>query len=124
MISAYGLDLGVGYYDNKKTGVTNFDAANGKDGGKVIDAALGWASGPYSLTVGYLNGERNITSNQKAKASLYSATADLRLADGLTVYVDGTYADMKDDSITDSVDGTSKSQNKGTVFLLGTRVSF
>ena len=124
VLSAYGLNLGVGYYDNKKTGVLSTDAALGKDGGKVFDAAIGWSYGPCSIAAGYLNGERNITDGKKATANIYSLTADMRIADGLTIYGDLNYADMKDDSITDSVDGTNKSQNKGTVFLLGTRVTF
>jgi hypothetical protein len=132
-VLSYGeFQVGAGYYDNQKTGVLSTDAAAGRDGGKVFDAAVGWSSGPVALSVGYLNGERNIGTNAsngvagggKAKANVYSLTADLRLADGLTIYGDLNYADMKDDAITDSVDGTAKSQNKGTVFLLGTRVNF
>ena len=132
-VLSYGeFQLGGGYYDNQKTGVLVTDAASGRDGGKVWDAAVGWSSGPVALSLGYLNGERNIGTSAgngvagggKAKANLYSVTADVRLADGLTCYADFTYADMKDDAITDSVDGTSQSKSRGGVLLLGTRVNF
>lgn len=129
VLSAYGFDLGVGYYDNKKTGVTKANAALGKDGGKVMNAALGWSMGQFAVAVGYLNGERKTASvagvnKGKAKSDVYSITADMRLADGLTVYGDLNYAKMKDPTITTEADGTSRAENKGTVFLLGTRVNF
>jgi hypothetical protein len=134
LLSAFGFDLGLGFYDNKKTGVTVSDSKTGKNAGKVWNIGLGWSMGQWAVAVGYLNGKRNngtTTGTDRvanvettSKADIYSLTADVRLADGLTVYGDLNYAKMNDGSIQDNANGTARSTNKGTVFLLGTRVNF
>ncbi|MBN9565535.1 MAG: porin [Alphaproteobacteria bacterium] len=131
LFSAYGFDLGLGFYDNKNTGVTIADSNNGRNGGKVWNVGLGWSMDQWALAVGYLNGKRNngkkndfLDVNTQSKADIYSLTADMKLADGLTVYGDLNYAKMTDGSVRDAANGTAKATNKGTVFLLGTRVNF
>ena len=131
LISVFGFNIGAGFYDNQKTGVTIADSNTGRDGGQVWNMGLGWSAGQWALGLGYLNGKRNngkvndvLDANTQSKAEIYSFTADMRLAEGLTVYGDLNYAKMTDGSLKDSTDGKTKSTNKGTVFLLGTRVNF
>jgi hypothetical protein len=135
LISAFGFNLGAGMYDNKNTGVFISESNTGRDGGKVWNVGLGWSAGQWAIGLGYLNGQRNngiqstganrVTGIETtSKAEIYSLTADMRLAEGLTVYGDLNYAKMTDGSIKDSADGKAQSTNKGTVFLLGTRVNF
>jgi hypothetical protein len=118
------------------------DRAKKADAGKAYSAALGYTWGDHKWSVGYFGSTKNIQSGyDKAKANVYSATWDRKLAPGLGVYAEANYVDMKTDKkaaenqnalkkgakelgLSDSDLNDGIRSNKATVFVVGTKLKF
>jgi len=118
------------------------DHAKKADAGKAYSAALGYTWGDHKWSVGYFGSTKNIQSGyDKAKANVYSATWDRKLAPGLGVYAEANYVDMKTDKkaaddqnslkkgakelgLSDSDLNDGIRSNKATVFVVGTKLKF
>jgi len=96
--------IGGEFIDNGKSQVGRQDfstglsrPATGGNAGKVYSVALGYTFGKHKVAVGYLESTRNLQSgfSSKAKAKVYSATWDRKIAPGLGIYAGINHADMK-----------------------------
>lgn len=143
---ALGLEIlykdftwGGEYIDNGKT-LANKDVA-GQNAGEVYSTGLSYAINKQkTVSVGYLHSNRNLgtapnsnKSNPKAKANVYNVGLQHKVAPGLTLYAEGTRflyetdndwvkAHQKNPQLSSDKDGVSDS--RGTVFMVGTKVTF
>lgn len=119
-----------------------FDRAQKSNAGQAYSVALGYTLGVHKWAVGYYGSTKNIQSGyNKAKANVYSATWDRKLAPGLGIYAEANYVDMKTDKkaaddqnslkkgakelgLSDSDLNDGIRSNKATVFVVGTKLKF
>lgn len=122
--------LGASYVDNGKSLVPNVYSQQGADAGKAIAVAAGYNFGSTKVAAGYQNTQAGIQSGtNKAKANVYSLTADHTLAPGLGIYAEADYAKMTTNTtavnrseVTNGKAG--KNSNRGSVFITGVKISF
>jgi len=109
-----GFSLGVGYANNGDAGTAK---GSGKDFGDWYDVAVGYATGPYAVAVGYYHSEKDLGSNTDVESDQIAVTGDYTVADGLAVYAEYDYVDIDEDHSTSN-------DNEANVFMVGTKVSF
>jgi outer membrane protein OmpU len=136
------------YLDSAKQG-SNYNFTNkiptritNADAGQAYSVALGYTYGKHKWAIGYYDSTKNIQAGyNKAKANVYSATWDRKLAPGLGIYAEANYVDMKTDKkaaddqnslkkgakelgLSDSDLNDGIRSNKATVFVVGTKLKF
>ena len=139
-----GWQFGAGYIDNQNSGVVNNPGVRGYNGGQAWSAALGYTFGSNKVAVGYQGSTQKNgpysggSGNYKGKADIYSVTADHTLAPGLGIYAEydylrmrvpnGALAGISSNQVIDNINNNNganqTASNKGSVFILGTKISF
>ena len=116
VVSYAGFSLGASYQDHGDSGISKATEANGGDAGKWYDVGLGYATGPYKVSVAYMHSEAAVATGNDDEIDYYAISAGYAVAPGLDIYAAYNYIDM-------DRDGTA-SDNEANMFLLGTQVSF
>ena len=114
-----GFSVGAGYRDNGESNVLRSDTALGADAGKSFDVAVGYATGPYKVGVGYFNS--SVDGNQAGEefeTDWFAVTADYTVAPGLGVYIEYDYIELDDGLATTAQD------NEAQQIILGTKITF
>ena len=122
------IDFAVGYLQNGTSLLKNADVKNGKNAGSFYDAAISYTLGSLKLALGGMwsvsSLEKNDAGNNfPAKLNAYSLTADYKLFNGLTAYVDVTKFNGETDETLSQSDTKNKS-NDGYVGFIGLNISF
>lgn len=121
------VNFALSYTDYNKTGMIKPDSTNTVKvkGGNAITAGVGVNVDKFTISLTGMMSEKN-----KNKAKLYSLGAEYKMAPGLMPYAEITTFDMKQKRTQDSATGvvtdnvTTNNKNKGTAFILGTKVKF
>lgn len=158
-VVGYGpWEFGLGYVDNRKTHVKK--NLNGANAGKAGNAAVAYTFGANKFALGYYHSQTKfptITANtstgnlgsatinstfadggvaKKLKADIFSVTYNRHVTDGMEVFGDLNFINMKapkqvtgttidPNHPTDpSAVVTTVASNKGTTFMIGSRVNF
>jgi hypothetical protein len=109
------LSLALGYTDTNKTGLKK---VTGLKKGHAYTGGVSVAMDKFTVSLTGMISEKN-----KNKATLYSLGADYKMAPGLMPYAEVTSFDLKQKRA-DDVATTADKKNKGTAFILGTKVKF
>lgn len=123
------VSLALAYTDYDKTGLLKAPSASvGTKKGHAYTAGLSMAMDKFTVSLTGMMSEKN-----KNEAKIYSVGADYKMAPGLMPYAEITNFDMKqkrnqstNGSVTE-LNGTganAQRKNKGTAFILGTKVKF
>jgi hypothetical protein len=104
------------------------------DAGKAWNVGGSYVVGAYQFAAVYHNTNRKTDANGRAGSDIYTATVDFTALEGLKIYAEADYIISKTNSrvIDDQqkyYDSAGKGQkaigrNRGTVFIIGTKVSF
>ncbi|MBT4880759.1 MAG: porin [Alphaproteobacteria bacterium] len=149
LVTYRDFQFGAGYIDNKKSTLVDSLRSLGTDAGKAWSFALGYTYEASKFTVGYQQSKTKVaTGASDAKGKFWSFTADHTLAPGLGVYAEADFirftvpqaATGGDASVNGGTavfaSGASsapvptalgtpgKKSNTGSVFILGTKISF
>ncbi|AIF81189.1 outer membrane protein porin [endosymbiont of Acanthamoeba sp. UWC8] len=114
-----GVNLGGSYGDWGKSTVRKDTSAKGT---KYWTLGAGYEFGPAGVSLTYANTQTGVQENAKRnKLEMLSLGLDYKLAPGLMPYAEVTCFKSKDNTF----DGaTTYASNKGTVFLLGSKLQF
>jgi outer membrane protein OmpU len=124
------LSVALGYTNYDKTGLlkpATTTTSLGAKKGFAYTGGIGLAMDKFTVSLTGMISEKN-----KNKATLYSLGADYKMAPGLMPYAEVTMFDLKQKRAQDATTGaisdispsTDKTKNKGTAFILGTKVKF
>jgi len=117
-----GASLGFGYSNSFKSGLVKNNAANvapGQSDAQGFVVAAGYVTGPYALS-GYYQwaeqeGNQSATTRGKDSLRIFEIAAGYTLAPGLQLWTAVNNYEFKDESV---------NKYNGTLFLLGTTLSF
>jgi len=110
-----GFTVGGSWGDWGDTFGTTADA-------EYFDIGLGYAAGPWSASVTYLNSEKEVDgANNDDEFDNIAVSVDYQLAPGLVPYVEASFFDYDADE-GQSVAGDD--ENSGTVVLVGSELTF
>ncbi|MDR1208320.1 MAG: porin [Holosporales bacterium] len=105
--------------------------ATGRFGSHLADAGRVWnIGGKYSfgcLDIGYARHKlkRRTTNSEFAKGVVHALSVDLTVASGVQVFAELDHIDQESDKSVSAYDGNENPRrNKGTVLLIGSKVSF
>lgn len=116
-VSFQGFSVAGSYTDLGNSGVTKSNKAAGVDAGAWWDVGVAYATGPYAVSVGYMQSKASqATGTQDDKADVFVVGASYSAAPGLDFYTQYEYVDL-------DRTGTA-SDNQVDLFLIGTQVSF
>lgn len=121
---------------HRKTGLSSSKATGFKDDQYYWNIGLSWEQGPIGLGIGYMDSENNLPfdstvtgattptqkDSMKNEFSNVVLSADYALAPGLKPFAEVSFFDMKYKGSTRTTAYDSK--NRGTVFMIGTKVMF
>ncbi|MFY7960459.1 MAG: porin [Elsteraceae bacterium] len=116
-----GASLGVGYTNSFKSGLAknNLGTAPNRDSTEGMVVALGYVTGPWALSGFYqyvtMEGSQAATASGNDTARLFEIAGGYTLAPGLQLWTAVHNYEFKDENVT---------KRNGTLFLLGTSVSF
>ena len=112
-VSFSGFTVGGSYGDWTDSLGTNTDA-------EYYDIGAGYASGPFSVSVTYLNSDvdAGVAGTDDDEFDNLSVGADYQLAPGLVPYIEASFFDF------DSNGTGVANDNDGTVVLVGTELTF
>lgn len=119
------VSFALSYTDYDKTGlVKSANTGLGTKKGHAWTSGLGLSMDKFTVSLTGMMSEKN-----KNKAKLYSLGADYKMAPGLMPYAEITKFDMKQHRTQDTTTGVVTEsnpalKNKGTAFILGTKVKF
>lgn len=119
------VSFALSYTDYDKTGQLKADSAStlGTKKGHAWTSGLGLSMDKFTVSLTGMMSEKN-----KNKAKLYSLGADYKMAPGLMPYAEITKFDMKQHRTQDEAGVVTEAnpalKNKGTAFILGTKVKF
>jgi predicted porin len=125
-----GFTVGASYGDNFDSGCDTADGG-GCEGGVFYELAGGYSTGPFSIGIGYFNGERDRGAGEAGGAGtdeteIFSITGQYSLAPGLAIYSEVNFID--EDGVAFLTAGPNDpgtaTDNDGTVFMLGVSASF
>ena len=113
-----GFSVAGSWQDLGDSGVTKTNKAAGYDAGGWWDIGVGYATGPYKVSVAYMQSEANDagTGTEDDEISYLSVGASYAAAPGLDFYATYQYVDL------DQVGTTS--DNEVNMFMVGTQISF
>jgi len=118
-VSYAGASLGVGYTNSGRSGQAknNIGTAPFRDDTEGLVVALGYTTGPWALSAYYqyvtLEGNQTVSGNDTMR--LFEIAGGYTLAPGMQLWTAVHSYEFKDENIT---------KRNGTIFLLGTSVSF
>lgn len=115
-LSYAGFSVAGSYNDLGDSGLTAAQEAGGGDTGSWWDVGVAYGTGPYKVSLIYMESEANDGTNGDEKTDYLSFGAGYTVAPGLDVYASYQYVDM------DSDDATR--QNEANMIMVGTHVSF
>jgi hypothetical protein len=129
VISTNGFSFALSYHNDGKS----LTRKTGTDGNALpkfksdwYTVGLGYEDGKMSTSLTYLTGSKKwdatnteLATNVKVKSQIVSLGVDYEVAPGLKPFAEVTMATYKPES-----EGTYKSKNKSTVFMLGTKLKF
>ena len=116
-----GASLGVGYTNSFKSGLAknNVRTAPNRDNTEGLVVALGYVTGPWALSGFYqyvtMEGSQAATASGNDTMRLFEIAGGYTLAPGLQLWTAVHNYEFKDENVT---------KRNGTLFLLGTSVSF
>ncbi len=118
------VSLALSYTDYDKTGLLkSANTGLGTKKGHAYTGGLGLAMDKFTVSLTGMISEKN-----KNKAKMYSLGADYKMAPGLMPYAEITSFDMKQHRTQNGLGVVTESnpalKNKGTAFILGTKVKF
>lgn len=109
-------------------------SASAGNAGKAWNFGGSYTMGSYQFAAGYFNTNRKTDATNKATSDIYTATVDFTALEGLKLYAEVDYCITKTNKqlVADHqlmYDNAKKGKkaianNRGTVFILGTKVSF
>ena len=118
------VSFALSYTDYDKTGLLkSANTGLGTKKGHAWTSGLGLSMDKFTVSLTGMMSEKN-----KNKAKLYSLGADYKMAPGLMPYAEITKFDMKQHRTQDAAGVVTEAnpalKNKGTAFILGTKVKF
>jgi len=117
VVSFAGFSLGASYQDLGDSGVTKANADAGADAGKWYDVGIGYATGPYKVSVAYMHSEAaNTSGTQDDEVDYYAIGANYAAAPGLDLYATYQFIDLDQTG--------TLSDNEANMFMVGTQISF
>lgn len=120
-VSYMGFTLGGSYGDWGKSMVAKDSSVKGT---RYWTAGAGYEYGPFGTSLTYANTQKGITAGaKKNKLELISLGLDYKLAPGLMPYAEVTWFKFRDHK-NNPATNTAYTSNKGTVFLLGSKLQF
>jgi hypothetical protein len=123
-LSYMGYTIGGSYGNWGKSMLTVDSSAKST---KYYTLGAGYEYGPFSTSLTYFNSARGLQpeSGKRNKLQLVSFGLDYKLAPGLMPYAEVTWFQNKDRDLNTAVTpNTYYDSNKGTVFLLGSKLQF
>ena len=124
------IDFALGFLQNGTSLLKKEDVANGKNAGSLYDAAIAYSFGSLKVALGGVWTFANLAKVDNSdsfvtKLNAYSLTADYKILNGLTAYIDITKFNGETDDAHDAVTTKgSTPSNSGYVGFLGLNVSF
>lgn len=123
MVDYAGVSAGVGYIlkDGANGTAPIAKTARYKSDTEIVNAGLSYTTGPLTVGMGYIYGERegSVTTAANLEQTVWSLGAAYTVAPGLSVGAE--YANV---DITDGTSVTSATNNNANVFILRTFASF
>jgi predicted porin len=116
-----GASLGVGYTNSFKSGLAknNVGTAPNRDSTEGLVIAAGYVTGPWALSGYYqavtMEGNQAATASGNDTLRIFEIAGGYTLAPGLQLWTAVHNYELKDENVT---------KRNGTLFLLGTSVSF
>jgi hypothetical protein len=108
-----GFSFGASYGDNFDSGCVK--GVSGCDGGNFYEVAGAYATGPFTVSLGWFHGERDLTTTTDEETDIISIGAKYALAPGAVIIGEVNFVDE---------DGTGTTKNDGTTYMVGTQISF
>jgi len=117
-ITFAGFSVAGSFNDHGDSGLTNAAKANGGDAGQWWDIGAAYATGPYKVSVIYMQSEGNggqAAGQKDDEVGYLSIGAGYAVAPGLDLYASYQYVDL---------DNGNESDSEVNMFMVGTQVSF
>lgn len=111
-----GFTVGAGYGDS---GDANCTEGTQCDAGDNYNFGIGYDYGRGVIGFGYAYGEVTNNNGSEDSFEVFNIGADYLVSEGLTTYAEVVWADSDDGTNT-----TQAGSNEGTIFIIGTNVSF
>ena len=84
-VSFGGFKVAAGYQDHNETGISTAAATAGTDAGEVWNVGVGYTTGPWGVSLGYFEGERDVAGQSAASVTDIVLGAQYAVAPGWTV---------------------------------------
>ena len=117
-ISYAGFSVAGSYQDQGDSGLTTANKDLGHDAGSWWDVGVAYKTGPYGVSVVYMQSEANDGGADDDEVKWLQVGGGYAAAPGLDLYVAYRYIDLDDGGTDDSKD------SEANMFLVGTQVSF
>jgi predicted porin len=112
-----GFEVAGSYQDLGDSGLTATQRLAGADTGGWWDIGVAYGTGPYKVSVVYMQSEADDETGQSDKVDYLQIGFGYAAAPGLDLYAAYQYVDLDNG-------GTTVSDNEANMFLVGTQVSF
>ncbi len=137
-----GLQVAAGYHNNLKSRMTkDHQALKAKNiytvgtekgnAGYAWDVGASYSFGAYKLAAAYHRTDRKLAEKEKANSNIVTVTADMKLFEGWKIFGEMDFINTKTDGTKYETAASSKNfrdkpvgDNRGTLFILGTKISF
>jgi len=112
-----GFEVAGSYQDLGDSGLTAAQRTAGADTGGWWDIGVAYGTGPYKVSVIYMQSEADDATGQNDEVDYLQIGFGYAAAPGLDLYAAYQYVDLDNG-------GTTVSDNEANMFLVGTQVSF